>query len=77
MEEAMSDWDTSEEEDEDKTISLDDLENLEQEQEHQDDPYYDENDWGDSYDDLDSEAWERQYGTDEDEDVEPDPWDLE
>ena len=74
----MSDWVTSEEdEDDDKTISLDDLENLEHDQEHQDDPYYDENDWGDSYDDLDSEAWERQYHTEDDgDDVEPDPWDL-
>ena len=73
----MSDWDASEDEDEDKTISLDDLENIEQEGEHQDDPFFDENDWGDSYDDLDSEAWERQYHTDDyGDEVEPDPWDL-
>ena len=75
----MSDWEASldVEDEDDKTISLDDLENEENEQGHGDDPFYNENDWGDSYDDLDSEAWERQYRqNDEEEDVEPDPWDL-
>lgn len=60
----------------DTNISLDELENLEHEQEHQDDPCYDEDDWGESYDDLDGEAWERQYSQNREENVEPDPWDL-
>ena len=68
----MSDSD----EDDDKTISLDDLEDMEHDREHRDDPFYDEDDWGESYDDLDSEAWERQYRQTDDDDVEPDPWDL-
>jgi len=73
----MSDWDTSfeDEEDEDRTISLDDLESLEHDQERRDDPFFDEEDWGDSYDDLDSEAWEKQYRR-EDEEMERDPWEL-
>ena len=61
--------------DEDRTISLDDLESMEKEQANQVDSNVDEEDWGDSYDDLDSEAWERQYRQ-EDEEVERDPWEL-
>jgi hypothetical protein len=77
MEGAMSDWDTSADDNlEDKTISLDDLEDQEQDSEHQDDPYYDEDDWGESFDDLDSEAWERQYHTNDLDEVESDPWEL-
>ena len=32
-------------------------------------------DWSDSYDDIDSEAWESEYGSDEDE-LSGDPWSL-
>lgn len=71
----MSDW--KENEDDERTISLDDLEDIEQEKEHRDDPLYNEDDWGNSYDDLDSEAWDRQYRKDDNDEVEPDPWDLE
>ena len=38
----MSDRD----DDDDKTISLDDLEDMEHEKEHRDDPFYNEDDWG-------------------------------
>jgi len=73
----MSDWSSSDEENDEKTISLDDLENLENEQEHRIDAAVDEDDWGDSFDDLDSEAWERQYGLEDgDDEVERDPWEL-
>jgi hypothetical protein len=71
----VADW-IEEEDDDDKTISLDDLENLEHKKEHEDDPFYDENNWGESYDDMDSEAWEKQYRIDEDEEVDTDPWEL-
>lgn len=71
----MSDW--KEDEDDERTISLDDLEEIEHEKEHRDDPFYNEDDWGNSYDDLDSEAWDRQYRKDDNDEVEPDPWDLE
>lgn len=71
----MSDW--KENEDDERTISLDDLEDIEHEKEHRDDPLYNEDDWGKSYDDLDSEAWDRQYRKDDNDEVEPDPWDLE
>lgn len=71
----MSDWDVSQDDDDedDSIISLEDLENLENEK--MNDSPVDEDDWGDSYDDLDSEAWERQYRPEEDE-VEKDPWEL-
>lgn len=73
----MSEW----EKEEDKTISLDDLENIEQEREREheqrNDPFYNEDDWGDSYDDLDSEAWERQYRQGDEDEIESDPWGLE
>jgi len=75
----MSDWNLTafdDEDEDDKTISLDDLESLENDRERQDDPFYDEDDWGDSFDDLDSEAWERQYRQNDDDEIEPDPWDL-
>ena len=71
----MSDWKKNE--DDERTISLDDLEDIEHEKEHRDDPLYNEDDWGNSYDDLDSEAWDRQYRKDDNDEVEPDPWDLE
>ena len=73
----MSDWDTSfeDEEDEDKIISLEDLESLEHDQERRDDPFFNEEDWGDSYDDLDNKTWEKQYRQ-EDEEMERDPWEL-
>ena len=62
---------------EDKTISLDDLESLENDQQNQVDSNVDKDDWGDSMDDLDGEAWESQYGLDdEDDEVERDPWEL-
>ena len=73
----MSDWDSSSEEEDDKTISLDDLESLENEQEYSVEAPVDEDDWGDSFDDLDSEAWEKQYGQEDVEDeLEKDPWEL-
>ena len=71
----MSDWDDLDDEDDEKTISLDDLEDLENGKEQDGEPSFDQDDWGDSYDDLDSEAWERQYRQD-DEELEVDPWDL-
>lgn len=71
----MSDWDNLEDEDEDKTISLDDLESIEKDKARENDSPVDQDDWGDSYDDLDSEAWERQYPQ-EDDGVEVDPWEL-
>ena len=72
----MADWLEEEDDEDDKTISLDDLENLEHSKEHEGDPFYDEDNWGESYDDMDSEAWERQYGIDDDEEVDTDPWEL-
>ncbi len=67
----MSDWE------EDNTISLDDLESLENNQEHPGDNQVDEDDWGDSFDDLDSESWEKQFGLDDvEEEIERDPWEL-
>ena len=73
----MSDWDSSSEEDDDGTISLDDLESLENEQEYSVEIPVDEDDWGDSFDDLDSEAWEKQYGLEDDiDELEKDPWEL-
>ena len=67
----MSDWE------ENKTISLDDLESLENNQEKPGDANVDDDDWGDSFDDLDSEAWEKQYGQeDADDEIERDPWEL-
>jgi len=53
---------------EEKTVSLDDLE-------PDQDKGEDDSDWGDEYDDMDSESWGRQYG-DSDEVLEGDPWDL-
>ena len=52
----------------DGIISLDDLEPDEKKGD-------DQSDWGDEYDDMDSESWDRQYG-DEEEELEGDPWDL-
>jgi len=76
QEAAMSDRETSQdEEDDDNVISLDELENMEKERARPADSHVDEDDWGDSYDDLDGEAWERQYQQEEDE-VERDPWEL-
>jgi hypothetical protein len=70
----MSDWDTSQDEEE-NVISLDDLEEMENEQDGQaENP--DEDDWGDTYDDLDSEAWDRRYGQEDYEELDKDPWDL-
>jgi hypothetical protein len=70
----MSDWDTSHDEEE-NVISLDDLEEMENEQDGQaENP--DEDDWGDTYDDLDSEAWDRRYGQEDYEELDKNPWDL-
>lgn len=33
-------------------------------------------DWGDSYDDMDSESWDKEYRGDEGEELENDPWAL-
>jgi hypothetical protein len=76
QEAAMSDSETSQDDDDDdNVISLDELEKLEKERARPADSHVDEDDWGDSYDDLDGEAWERQYQQEEDE-VERDPWEL-
>jgi len=71
----MFELNSSQDEDDDDTISLDDLESIENEQKKKIETPLDEDDWGDSYDDLDSEAWERQYRPEEDE-IERDPWEL-
>ncbi len=71
----MSDWDNLDDEEDENTISLDDLEEMENGRERENDTVYDQDDWGDSYDDLDSEAWEKQYRQEE-EDLTVDPWDL-
>ncbi len=54
--------------DDDRMVSLDDLEPDEEGTD-------DHSDWGDEFDDMDSESWDKQYG-DEDEELEGDPWDL-
>jgi len=71
----MSDWDSLEE-DNDNVISLDDLENMENQLESDEDSCLNDDDWSDSFDDLDSEEWEKQYHI-EDEIPEKDPWELE
>ncbi len=72
----MPEWNSLEEEEDESTISLDDLESLEHNREHESDTPLDEDDWGDSYDDLDSEAWERQYNHEYEGEMDKDPWDL-
>jgi len=73
----MSDWDASQHEPEiENVISLEELEYLENSNDKQEE-HVDEDDWGDSYNDLDSEAWERHYGQDDEEEITKDPWDLE
>jgi len=57
----------------DREISLEDLESIENEENHQTGSFVDEDGWGDSFDDLDGGAWEDRY---DDEEVERDPWEL-
>ncbi len=71
----MSDLGNLDDEEDDKTISLDDLETIEKDKERENDSSQDKDDWGDSYDDLDSESWEQQYRQDDD-GPDVDPWDL-
>ncbi len=33
-------------------------------------------DWGDSYDDMDAESWDKEYRGDDGEELEDDPWAL-
>lgn len=63
----------NDEEADDREISLEDLEVMENESEHQGTGFVDEDGWGDSFDDLDGEAWEDRCN---DEEVERDPWEL-
>lgn len=58
-------------EDED-TLSLDDVEEMEDEQDSDDPTDHLE----DSFDDLDSESWDEMYGTGREEELEVDPWEL-
>lgn len=62
----MSDFD-----DQDDFMSLDDLDTEEE-------TGYEtgNDDWGDSLDDMDSEAWDREYRGDDSEELEDDPWAL-
>lgn len=64
----MSDFDY---EDQDEFLSLDDLD-------HEENSEFSSgnDDWGDSYDDMDSEAWDKEYRGDEMEELEDDPWAL-
>ncbi|MBB6482050.1 hypothetical protein [Spirochaeta isovalerica] len=65
----MSDFDYD---DQDDLMSLDDLDD-----EENSDYFSGSDDWGDSYDDMDSEAWDREYrGDDVLEELEDDPWAL-
>ena len=72
----MADWDVADGDDEDdpRLISLDDLESLEHQMDH--DTGFDEDDWADCYDDMDSESWEHHYRVDGDLNDDRDPWDL-
>lgn len=36
----------------------------------------DKEDWGDSFDDMDAEAWDKEYRGNDDEELEDDPWAL-
>lgn len=60
----------------DKEISLEDLESMENEGEHQTGGFVDEDGWGDSFDDLDGGAWEDR-SNDEEDAIKRDPWELE
>ncbi len=62
----MSDYD-----DHDDNLSFEDLEDEEREITSSEDE-----DWGDSMDDMDSEAWDRKYRGDDEEELEDDPWAL-
>ncbi|QEN09345.1 hypothetical protein EXM22_15675 [Oceanispirochaeta crateris] len=64
----MSIFNDSDEDIDDGIISLYDLES-------DDDRVDDHDDWGDEFDDMDSESWDREYG-DSEEVLEGDPWDL-
>ena len=77
----MADWDPANKDDDNnddeynpRLMSLEDLENLEHQMDH--DTGFDEDDWADCYDDMDSESWEHHYKVDGDISDERDPWDL-
>lgn len=59
-------------EDQDDYMSLDDLDR----EEESNYATTTSDDWGDSYDDMDSEAWDREYRGDDEEELEDDPWAL-
>jgi len=67
------DSENGDEETDDRELSLEDLENMENEGDRQPGSFVDEDGWGDSFDDLDGGAWEDRYN---DEEVERDPWEL-
>jgi hypothetical protein len=62
----MSDFD-----EQDGFMSLDDLED-----EEDSDLSEENDDWGDSFDDMDAEAWDKEYRGDDSEELEDDPWAL-
>lgn len=64
----MSDFDFD---DQDDLMSLEDLD-----QEEDSDYFLKNEDWGDSFDDMDSEAWDKEYRGDDLEELEDDPWAL-
>ena len=69
------DTEDNDEEADDREISLEDFENMENEERNQTGNFVDEDGWGDSFDDLDSGAWEDRHNDEEDE-IEQDPWEL-
>ena len=60
-----------EEQDQDSYMSLEDLDNQEDSE-----ISVVSDDWGDSMDDMDSEAWDKEYRGDDSEELEDDPWAL-
>lgn len=61
----------SDPEDQDEMLSFEDLDNEETDFSHNND-----GDWGDSLDDMDAEAWDREYRGNDSEELEDDPWAL-
>lgn len=61
----------SDSDDQDNYMSLEDLDN-----EEESGLEVASDDWGDSFDDMDSEAWDKEYRGDDSEELEDDPWAL-
>lgn len=57
--------------DQDDDMSLEDLDN-----EEESGFSVGNDDWGDSFDDMDAEAWDKEYRGDDLEELEDDPWAL-